>query len=303
MTKVSNNGYTPFDKVLSNNAVYLALKKDFMSEIYVTLEVLLKKCTASNKMTNESFQAQLSYLKRRHYVVVDNGHVYLADNWRYQETAAAKLAKLRSAIPLTLSKDTADMIKSGPLCAEQKDAVQMALTNRLSLILGGAGSGKTTLIGQICRYGGTCLLAAPTGKAARNLEKRTMRQARTIHSALGLVPEEDYLSHPVNWLFVQTVVIDEASMMDIGMLAGILEHAGPDCRIVLVGDWRQLQSVGPGNVLPDLIKLGFPAKVLTENHRQNKDSSALYYNITNFDRIRSYRSLPVYILPRLSQGG
>lgn len=139
-------------------------------------------------------------------------------------------------------------------------AVELALSSRLSLILGGAGSGKTTLVRAIMDHRPSkngWVLCSPTGKAARNLTDRTGFQARTVHSALGMHPDEDFLS-PVAWAHTDLVIVDEASMMTLEMLAGILCRAPGYCHIVLLGDPNQLLSVGAGNVIPNLLELGVP---------------------------------------------
>lgn len=161
----------------------------------------------------------------------------------------------------------------------------MALSHRLSIVLGGAGTGKTTLIQALVRYRShditSWVLCAPTGKAARNLTKRSGLEARTVHSALGKIPDQDFLA-PVPWHCTGLVVVDEASMMTLEMLAGILTIAPTGCRIVLVGDPNQLLSVGSGNVLPDLLALGIPSTHLEISHRQEDEFGALLRNLREF---------------------
>ncbi len=164
---------------------------------------------------------------------------------------------------------------------EQKDAIQMALSHRLSLILGGAGSGKTTLVGNLLEEflahekGGTLLLA-PTGRAAANIQDATFFKACTIHKAL--------LS-PSKWENIKLVIVDESSMLDVELLSELLDRCSMSCRIVLVGDPNQLLSVGPGNVLQDLLRTGFPAIILQENHRQKGTQTALRRNVLDFVNI------------------
>ena len=128
------------------------------------------------------------------------------------------------------------------------------------------------------------MLCAPTGKAARNLTTRTGFEARTVHSALGLRPDDDFLE-PVQWPYVSLLVIDEASMMTLEMLAGILQRVPETCRVVLVGDPYQLLCVGAGNVLPDLLSLGIPNITLKTPHRQSKDATGLVHNTTRFSAL------------------
>lgn len=174
------------------------------------------------------------------------------------------------------------MVGDIALCDEQRDAVAVALSHRLTLILGGAGCGKSTLIRAICDHvKGGKVLCAPTGKAARNLTARTGLAARTVHSALGLAPNDDFLS-PVEWNYTKLVIVDEVSMLSLDMLAGILHRANDNCRIVLLGDNNQLLSVGIGNVIPDLLALGVPTVRLEMNHRQSGSSEGLLKNVVSF---------------------
>lgn len=134
------------------------------------------------------------------------------------------------------------------------------------------------------------VLCSPTGKAARNLTDRTGFQARTVHSALGMRPDEDFLS-PVAWAHTDLVIVGEASMMTLEMLAGILSVVHPACHVVLIGDPHQLLSVGPGNVLPDLLTLDVPHIRLSSFHRQADANSALAYNVREFGVCRSLDDL------------
>jgi len=121
------------------------------------------------------------------------------------------------------------------LAARQREALAASLTEKAVVITGGPGTGKTTLIRGVVQILGRkdleVVLAAPTGRAAKRLTETTGHPARTIHC----------------------LVIDEISMLDIELAAALLEAVPPDCRLVLVGDADQLPSVGPGNVLADLI--------------------------------------------------
>ena len=156
------------------------------------------------------------------------------------------------------------------LSEQQREAIELALNSSLSIILGGAGCGKTTLIEAIVH----CfrerndafvpyVVAAPTGKAARNLTERTGIEARTVHGALGKSPDANFLD-AVSWNCIGLVVVDEASMVSLEMLAGILNRVRRNCRVALLGDPNQLLSVGAGNVLSDLLTLGVPSICLQQ---------------------------------------
>ena len=141
-----------------------------------------------------------------------------------------------------------------------------------------------TLVNVLGRAPLETVLAAPTGKAARNLRERTGLTCRTIHSALGKIPDEDFLD-PVRWETVEMVIADEASMVSLEMLSGILNRMSPRCRLVLLGDPYQLPAVGSGNVISDLLALGIPSLTLKQQYRQGEQETALRYNVTQFHSI------------------
>jgi exodeoxyribonuclease V alpha subunit len=144
------------------------------------------------------------------------------------------------------------------LAERQREALGAALTEKVVVITGGPGTGKTTLIRGIVEILGhkeqTVVLAAPTGRAAKRLAEATGLGAKTIHRLLEFNPITGAFNrHRENPIEADCVVIDEVSMLDVELAAMLLEAVPPATRIVLVGDADQLPSVGPGNVLADLI--------------------------------------------------
>ncbi|MEE4271215.1 MAG: ATP-dependent RecD-like DNA helicase [Thermoanaerobaculales bacterium] len=143
----------------------------------------------------------------------------------------------------------------------QREAVATALSRRLVVVTGGPGTGKTTLVRGLTEILGAreldVLLAAPTGRAAKRLAQATGREACTIHRLLEYNPRDNAFARcRERPLEADMVVIDEVSMLDVQLAAHLLEAVPPHCRLVLVGDADQLPSVGPGNVLGDLIASG-----------------------------------------------
>lgn len=169
--------------------------------------------------------------------------------------------------------------KSGMrLPAGQKLALERALTAPVSVITGGPGVGKTTIVRALAEILGQkllpLLLAAPTGRAAKRLEESTGRAARTLHRLLEYQPGLGrFVRDAESPLEGRMLVVDEASMLDV-MLAEVLLRAVPgQMKLVLVGDQNQLPAVGPGNVLADLIACHrVPTTHLTEIFRQAKGS-------------------------------
>lgn len=163
----------------------------------------------------------------------------------------------------------------------QKDAILGAFENGIEIITGGPGTGKTTIIKCIIEIyennGMKVLLAAPTGRAAKRMTESTGREAKTIHRLLEMGVSDDENSffgkgegEPLEG---DVIIIDEASMIDIMLMNSLLKAIKLGTRVIIVGDVDQLPSVGPGNVLRDLINSNFIKVVrLNEIFRQGKES-------------------------------
>lgn len=168
----------------------------------------------------------------------------------------------------------------------QKQAVAAAASHGLFILTGGPGTGKTTTINMIIRYfeeeGAELRLAAPTGRAAKRMTEATGYEAQTIHRLLELngMPEEEQEGRAVHFdrnsenpLEADVIIIDEMSMVDIALMHSLLLAVTAGTRLILVGDENQLPSVGPGNVLRDIIRSGcFPVVELKKIFRQASES-------------------------------
>ena len=168
----------------------------------------------------------------------------------------------------------------------QKKAVQEAAGHGLLILTGGPGTGKTTTINAIIRYfegeGAEIRLAAPTGRATKRMTEATGYEAQTIHRLLELsgMPEDDREGQPIHFernaenpLETDVIIIDEMSMVDIHLIHSLLMAVMAGTRLILVGDENQLPSVGPGNVLRDIIRSGqFPVVELKKIFRQASES-------------------------------
>ncbi len=168
----------------------------------------------------------------------------------------------------------------------QKKAVTEAAGHGLFILTGGPGTGKTTTINAIIRFfegeGSELRLAAPTGRAAKRMTEATGYEAQTIHRLLELngMPEEERQGQAVHFernaenpLEADVIIIDEMSMVDIQLMHSLLLAVTAGTRLILVGDENQLSSVGPGNVLRDIIRSGeFPVVELKKIFRQASES-------------------------------
>ncbi|ERK32133.1 SF1B family DNA helicase RecD2 [Clostridium intestinale] len=166
--------------------------------------------------------------------------------------------------------------------ASQKKAILGAFNNGIEIITGGPGTGKTTIIKCIInifeKSGNRVILAAPTGRAAKRMSESTGKEAKTIHRLLemGVTDSEEksiFGKDEGSPLEADVVIIDEASMIDVMLMNSLLKAIRVGTRVILVGDVDQLPSVGPGNVLKDLIESGFTEVIrLKEIFRQGKES-------------------------------
>ena len=194
----------------------------------------------------------------------------------------------------------------------QRLAVHQAATSGLVIITGGPGTGKTTVINTIIQYfeqkGLELRLAAPTGRAAKRMTEATGYQAQTIHRLLelsGNVEEEGgvrFERNAQNPLEADVVIIDEMSMVDIYLAHSLLQAIVPGTHLVLVGDMNQLPSVGPGNVLKDIIHSEiFPVIELSTIYRQEENSD-IVMNAHRIHRgeypVMDNKSKDFFLLPR-----
>ena len=187
--------------------------------------------------------------------------------------------------------------------AIQKTAVETAIRSGVSVITGGPGTGKTTIIHAIIKYfeqqGDSVLLAAPTGRAAKRITESTGYKARTIHRLLEFCGSPDdsegegkmtFLRNEENPLECDALIVDEASMIDSRLFYALLKALVNGTRLILVGDTDQLPPVGAGNVLHDVIASGcFPVTVLQRIFRQSEDSSI----VENAHRIKNGEHLTI----------
>ena len=160
----------------------------------------------------------------------------------------------------------------------QLEAAVETIRSSFTVITGGPGTGKTTIIKLIAKYlkeneKKHLVFMAPSGRGARRIEETTKYKASTIHKALGLRPDMEISEEDKVTFEDCTIIVDELSMVDIFLFHELMEAIQLGCRVILVGDVNQLPSVGPGNVIRDLIDSGaVPVVRLTKIHRQSENS-------------------------------
>jgi len=245
-------------------------------------------------------QEQLAQLVARAALVADGEAIYLPPFHQAEVSVGRKLRLLQ-----TSARDRLEQFRSIDwarafawlqeqsaltLAPSQMQAVRMALTEKVSILTGGPGTGKSTIVGSLIALlrarRGSVLLAAPTGRAAKRLSEATGHEARTIHRLLEFNPgaERAFLRDRDNPLDADLIIVDEASMIDILLMNHLLRAIEVGSHLLLVGDVDQLPSVGPGNVLRDLIASGvIPVTRLTTIFRQAAGSAI----VTNAHRINA----------------
>lgn len=189
------------------------------------------------------------------------------------------------------SEQPEDREEEGPirLNPRQREILRLALSEPLLVVTGGPGTGKTTamraLLDLLESRGGRVLLAAPTGRAAKRLSEATGREARTIHRLLEFQPaHKRFLRDRNRPLPADMVLVDEASMVDLPLMCHLTRAIAPGASLILVGDIDQLPSVGPGNVLRDIIASGKARVVVLEEVFRQSARSSIVLNAHRINR-------------------
>ena len=210
-------------------------------------------------------------LVKKHFIIIEDSRYYLSEIY-YMETSIAYTLKEINEIPAKKIKNIEDKIKSLEERLEvdynkdQEDAIKTALNNRVTIISGGPGTGKTTIINAICKLYienyklspidiiTNIALLAPTGRAAKKMSEKTNLPASTIHRFLGWNKDSNsFKVNEFNKNHHKLIIVDEVSMIDTYLMDSLLKGLDPTIQLVLVGDSFQLPSVGCGLILNDLI--------------------------------------------------
>ena len=291
--------HTDSDYRIRSGILYILLGAVGEGHCYLPMGILLERAHMLLSVAQEYIQPQADNLMMDKKLVIKGDCVFAASYYYAELNCARMLYELN--VPMAeaenLPAQDAAIEKqlehlAGSLKMEldalQLEAVTQCIRNGLFILSGGPGTGKTTTINMIIRYfdaaGLDIFLAAPTGRAAKRMTEATGFEARTIHRMLELNSAlSDETSRKVkferneeNPLEADVIIIDEMSMVDIQLFQSLLKAVAPGTRLVLVGDVNQLPSVGPGQVLRDLIdSCTFPMVTLQKIFRQAEESDII----------------------------
>ncbi len=283
LSSASQDGHTylPEDELISKAYVLLGVPEsqiaDVFPEMMIEKRIVIKKC----KRSDDAEEINCVYLSRMYYEELGCARMLQELNGNMAEDTG-KISAFLSEIEEDLHIELDEL---------QRTAIHKAMSNGVFILTGGPGTGKTTTINAMIRLfisrGMDILLAAPTGRAAKRMTETTGYEAKTIHRMLelsGPVTTEDgerargafFDRNEDNPLEADVVIIDEVSMVDIHLLYALLKAVTPGSRLILVGDDNQLPSVGPGQVLHDLIQSGcFECVSLEKIFRQAAESDII----------------------------
>ena len=292
--------HTDSDYRIASGTLYVLLQALQEGHIYLPKELLLERSEQLLGVGIENIEPILSNMMIDKKIIIkelDGVQMVYASRYYYMELNCARmLLSLYEPMETLTPKKEKKMLEDIDRIADQQGfvlddlqtkAVMESIKNGVFILSGGPGTGKTTTINMMIRYfeeqGLDILLAAPTGRAAKRMTEATGYEARTIHRMLELngVLEEDargarFERNANNPLEADVIIIDEMSMVDIHLFQALLQAIPSGTRLILVGDVDQLPSVGPGQVLKDLMKSDcFPMVVLDHIFRQAEESDII----------------------------
>ena len=300
--KIAEKLGVPRDSKIRAEAGILYVLKELSDEghVYYPYELLIKKGSEILGLEEERILPALDKLAQEGKAVVEDRRttekaVYLA---KYHRSELGIVNKLKTILvfPRQLRLINIDEVLEWvqrdlkiTLSEKQVEAVKASVNSKAMIVTGGPGTGKTTIINAIMRIyrkmGQKVLLAAPTGRAAKRMTEATGYEAKTIHRLLEYSPGGGiFKKDEANPLEADLIIIDETSMVDTLLMYYFLKAMPPKATLILVGDVDQLPSVGPGNILKDLIDSGILTTVrLDEIFRQSRQSMI----IVNAHRVNS----------------
>lgn len=261
------------DKRIESGIKYGLIRSTYNGHTCVVEENLLEFVRTLLDVSTENIEDGLINLNVKNEIQIekrdDSIYVYLSQFYNAEEEIAYRIKRLQESKNSKKIKNIKDELKKVEknsnieLSEKQKQAIELVNNNNVTIITGGPGTGKTTIIKSIIdiyeKNGKKVVLAAPTGRAAKRMTETTGKEASTLHKLLEIGKIDDnnlykntgeYEGTPID---ADLVIIDEMSMVDMFLMNYLLKCVYQGTKLILVGDMDQLASVGPGSVLKDLI--------------------------------------------------
>ena len=276
---------------------------------YLDEDTIIRNTNQFLKIGYENYSEIFKSLEENDYIVINNDEFYLKEIWDAENNIteriyhlASKKTKENKKLPALIEE--MEKINKIKYNEQQKKAITKALEDNLLVITGGPGTGKTTIIkaitelyqhiNKISDYKVTEKLAllAPTGRASKRMSESTNLPASTIHRFLKWNKElDEFMINENNKSDVELVIVDEVSMIDINLFNSLMKGLKSNVKMILVGDYNQLPSVGPGTLLTDLIQSKCIDTIkLNHLYRQGEDSYiiSLAHEIKNGNLTENY---------------
>lgn len=316
-TILQNTGAAPNDPIRVQACVLHVLEQQAEAgHIYTLMDHLIDRCEQLFKIEAGDARSAIKQLNAANELVIEavpdvspGQAVYLKSLHAAESGIASRLKALLTYPVHETGPDrnriTREVLRklAIQLSAEQLQVLEHIFSHRVAIITGGPGTGKTTLIRSITAvfdsFGKNIVLSAPTGRAAKRLAQVTRREAATIHRLLRFnLNDNTFERNRDNPIAADVVIIDEASMVDTYLMFHLLNAIHITSRLILVGDVFQLPSVGPGNVLSDLIQSQtIQTFELKEIFRQARTSPI----IANAHRVRKGEAIDIQKVDHLEE--
>ncbi|MBO4617852.1 MAG: ATP-dependent RecD-like DNA helicase [Lachnospiraceae bacterium] len=298
---------------IQSGILYTLVLAAGQGHMYLPKEILEEEASKILDVTKDLVQPEIDNLTVERKLIIKGTDVYAPSNFYVEQSVAGLLRSVVNDVfcdeyedDLSIAKEVETIATQAGYALDplQTKAVVQAVTNGVSIITGGPGTGKTTTIKTLIGYfeaeGMDIALAAPTGRAAKRMTEATGYEAKTIHRLLelnGTIDEDGkdagFERNEDNPLDVDAVIVDEMSMVDIFLFRALLKAIPPGARLVMVGDAHQLPSVGPGQVLRDLLESEcFPVTRLETIFRQEGSGDIVVnaHRINNGEDIETPKS-------------
>lgn len=246
-------------------------------EITYLIDEASRLLKADTNLISAQIEADLLSGKLELVEIEEKSYVYSKSLYKAEKSVAMAIAKkIKDTYEFDIEINEDLRIYS----KEQKEAIKSAFCNMLLVITGGPGTGKTTIINAITtileKNNLSYALAAPTGRAAKRMQEATDSEANTIHRLVGIRPDMPIAEYnEENPIDKDYIIVDEMSMVDIFLMKSLLDAIGENTALILVGDSDQLPSVGPGNVLSDILSSNAKSIRLKKIFRQAGQSNII----------------------------